>query len=228
MLDLLGGKGAARFPVEFLKLREDQTADGEIDPHADGVRGHQNGVFPPNKSVVLPPAHFRWEVPINHAGANAQLREIPRQGQHRAFGKGHQRIAPPHTAQPHRSIFHLQRHQAGIGLKFVFVAAVMDHGDQMLFCKQSAAQMDFRAGKTQNGSGPRVAPLGVGKQLYLIDHRHVVLSAQICLFHRTAQVLRTRHGNFFLPGEQTAGNALRIQPFIVFQRQNPQGRQINA
>ena len=225
--DLLRLQRPAFHPVELLRVHEDDPPDGQVQPHADGVGGHDILHLPLQEPLHLPAAGGVGQGPVDDGWLLAALAQVLRHAEHPHLGEGDEGVPGLHPLVVDGVGHAYQRGGPLVLLHLIGVPAALDEADEQVLGLRGGAQVDLRGQHSQDGPGPGVPPLGVGDHLALVDDRHVIAPLQGQLLRRGGHVGVPLPEVLLLPGGQAAVHPGVQQGLLGLQGQQPQGGQID-
>ena len=170
--------------VKFVRLNENDPFHGEVQPHADGIGGDHHFRLVAGKQAYLPAADLRRKASVDDTGTDAVSLQPSRDIQNGTFGEHDQGVPLLYILR--EADGDRLAHQRGFAFITVNFAGIPTQGNQVgdyLFGGGTHAYMDLLCLHAQNGSGPGMAPVGIGYHLCLIDDRHLIFLVDVQHFH---------------------------------------------
>ena len=144
LLDLLRAELPALHPVKLFRVHENHPADGEVEPHADGIGGHHIPHLPGQEALHLPPPGGVGQGAVDDGGLLPRLAQVLRHAEDPHLGKGDEGIPRLDPGVVHRVVHAHQGSLAPVPDDFVAVPAAFDEAHQQVLGLWGSAQVDLR------------------------------------------------------------------------------------
>ena len=175
LFDFPIGEGTPFKAVIFYGLHQDDTSDGKVHAHADGICGdHHIGLARSEKLRLFVP-HVIGKSAVDNAAADVFFPELGRHGVDISPGKNDQGIPRLYIVREDEFFFLVfKRRHPPVVDDFIFISAVFDDLHKSLFRLRGRADIHSIRADSHDGRCPGAAAGPVRDHLRFIDHCHFV------------------------------------------------------